>query len=78
MTELGIRDENLVVLEVADIESAQRMCFQGSPSILVNRKDIFTGIEPTGFSYACRLYEFDGQQTGVIPKEVIRKRLMEY
>lgn len=68
--ELGSTDDNLVITEVPDKESAQRLGFQDSPSILVNRKDIYTGQEPTGFSYACRIYEFYGKQTGVIPKGV--------
>jgi len=76
--ELGSTDDNLVITEVPDKESAQRLGFQDSPSILVNRKDIYIGQEPTGFSYACRIYEFYGKQNGVIPKEFIRERLVEY
>jgi hypothetical protein len=75
ITELGISDEQLKISVVPDIDTAKRLCFQGSPSILVNRKDIYTGMEPTGFSYACRMYEFDGERIGVITKEYIRKRL---
>ena len=69
---------NVGITEVPDMESAQRMNFQGSPYILVNRKDIYTETEPAGFSYACRLYEFDGKQTGVIPKGFIREKLGKY
>ncbi len=78
MAELGITDDHLVITEVPDMESTQLMKFQGSPSILVNRKDIYMGMEPTNFSYACRIYDFDGKQTGVIPKAFIRKKLAKY
>ena len=67
----------LKITEVPDIESAQRLNFQGSPTILVNGKDIYTGTEPAGFSYTCRLYEFGGKQTGVIPKKIISVILEE-
>jgi len=63
---------------VPDIDTAKRLNFQGSPSILVNRKDIYTGKESTGFSYACRIYEFGGERTGVISKGFIRETLVEY
>jgi hypothetical protein len=75
MKELGIPESKLKISVVSDIDSARRLGFQGSPSILINRKDIYTGEEPTGFSYACRLYEFDGRKTGELPKEYIRIKL---
>jgi hypothetical protein len=78
MVELGITDDNLVITEVPDMESARRMNFQGSPTILVDGVDIYTGNESAGFSYVCRLYEFNVQQTGVIPTEFIRMKLAEY
>jgi len=76
MVELGIPESQLKISVISDIDSAKRMSFQGSPSILLNRKDIYTGEEPTGFSYAYRLYEFKGQRMGVIPKEFIREKLI--
>lgn len=78
MMELGIPESQLKISVVPDIDSAKRLSFQGSLSILVNRIDIYTGLEPTGFSYGCRLYEFDGQQTGIIPRGFIRENLVEY
>ena len=75
MLEMSIPESQLKISVVPDIDTAKRLNFQGSPSILVNRKDTYTGEEPTGFSYACRLYEFDGEQTGVIPKEFIWEKL---
>ncbi|MBL7138121.1 MAG: alkylmercury lyase [Bacteroidales bacterium] len=78
MAELGIPEHQLKISVVPDLETAKRLSFQGSPSILVNGVDICTGMEPTGFSYGCRIYKFEGRQTGVIPKDYIRERLVEY
>jgi hypothetical protein len=75
MRELEIPESQLKISVVPDLDTAKRLGFQGSPSILVNRKDIYTGEEPTGFSYACRLYEFDGKQTGIIPARFIKEKV---
>lgn len=75
MEELGISNINLKLTEVPNLESAKTLSFQGSPTILLNGKDIYTGEEPMDFSYACRIYQFDGEQTGVISKEFIRAKL---
>jgi len=75
MAEMGIGENKLKIIDVPDAESAQKMKFQGSPSILVDGVDIYTGAEPEGFSYSCRVYEFDGGRTGVIPREFIRRKL---
>jgi len=78
MAEQGISEINLKLTLVPGIESAKTLNFQGSPTILLNGKDIYTGEEPTDFSYACRIYQFDGQQTGVIPKEFIKAQVNEH
>jgi len=78
MTEMGIGENELHIIDVPSPESAQKMKFQGSPSILVDGVDIYTGAEPEGFSYSCRVYELDGKRTGVIPKEFIRNKLEMY
>lgn len=75
MTEMGIGKNELQIIIVPSPEAAQKMKFQGSPSILVDGVDIYTGAEPEGFSYSCRVYEFDGGRTGVIPREFIRRKL---
>jgi len=75
MAEQGISENNLKLTLVPGIESAKSLNFQGSPTILLNGMDIYTGEEPTDFSYACRIYQFDGLQTGVMPKEFIRTKL---
>jgi hypothetical protein len=78
MTEMDIGEPNLKIIEVPNPESAQKMKFQGSPTILVYGIDIYTGVEPAGFNYSCRVYEFDGISSGIIPKEFIRAKLEEF
>ncbi len=77
MAKAGIPAHQLKISVVPDIDTARRLNFQGSPSILVNHKDIYTGEEPAGFAYSCRLYDFDGRQTGEIPVEFILEKLQQ-
>jgi len=77
MEELGVTENHLKMTEVPGIELAKSLNFQGSPTILLDGKDIYTGEEPTDFSYACRIYQFGGEQTGVIPKEFIRAKVQQ-
>ena len=78
MMELHITTDHLKVTEIPDIESAKRVNFQGSPTILVNGKDIYTDEVPVGFSYSCRIYMFNGEQAGCIPKEIIAAKLRNF
>ena len=78
MGEQGITKDHLKLTEVPNIESAKRVNFQGSPTILVNGKDIYTDELPIGFSYSCRIYIFEGEQTGCIPKEFIATKLKNF
>jgi hypothetical protein len=76
--ELGIPDNHIQLVEVPDPGGAEEHRFQGSPTILVDGRDITTGEVPEGFSYTCRVYSFGGERTGVIPREFIRERLAGY
>ncbi len=62
-----------VKIESADEAEAKR--FLGSPTILVNGKDIYTEKAPQNFAYTCRVYIIDGVQTGVLPKEYLYKKI---
>lgn len=75
MSELGISEDRLKITNVPDAESANKLCFLGSPSILIDGCDIYSGGIPKGFNYACRIYDFNGGLTGIIPKGFIRDRL---
>ena len=76
--ELGIPNSSIELVEVRDPAQAEEHRFQGSPTIMVNGKDISTGEIPSGFNDTCRVYSFDGEPTGVIPRGVIRARLNEW
>jgi hypothetical protein len=76
--ELGIPDDDIQLVEVPDPAGAEEHRFQGSPTILLDGRDITTGEVPDGFSYTCRVYSFGGERTGVIPREFIRERLGGY
>lgn len=76
LSELNFSENCLKLTDVPSPELAKELKFQGSPSILIDGKDIYTGEPPCNFSYACRLYRFDVKQTGVIPKEFILQKLI--
>ena len=72
-----IAADELEVIEVPDLKSAEESLFQGSPTILIDGIDIYTNQKPTGFNYSCRVYDIDGKRTGIIPKEYIEMKLSE-
>jgi hypothetical protein len=76
--DLSISDNGISIVEVPDIESAEKNRFQGSPTILVNGIDIYTDSEPVGHNYSCRVYSFGGKQTGIIPKEFIKEKILQH
>lgn len=72
----GIINENqLKITEVPDLDSAERLNFQGSPTILVNERDIYTEKKPVSSNYSCRIYTINGIQTEVLSKEYIRGKI---
>jgi len=75
--EQKIKTDELEEIEVPDLDSAEKSLFQGSPTILIDGIDIYTNQKPTGFNYSCRVYDFDGKRTGIIPKEYIEMKLRE-
>lgn len=77
LKELNISEKVLNIIEVNDIEMAKKLNFSGSPTILVNGKDIYTLEKPVGFNFTCRIYDFGGKKSGVIPKKFIKERLIE-
>lgn len=65
----------LEIIEVPDIDTSKKINFQGSPSILVNGLDIYTGIIPTESSYSCRIYNINGENSGILPRDFIEQRV---
>jgi hypothetical protein len=76
--ELNLKDCDIRVIMVPDMESAERYNFQGSPTILINGIDIYSDSKPVGFNYSCRVYTFAGKQTGIIPKGFIQEKILKY
>jgi len=68
-------DAELSIIEVKDPQQAAVAGFLGSPSILVEGRDLETGQPPTGSSFSCRIYEIEGRRTGLLPKHCITSRL---
>jgi hypothetical protein len=72
LDELGLDIEP----EVIDVDpSTFDGPFLGSPSVLVNGVDVYTGSVPDAFEFSCRTFEIDGERTGSIPASLIRKRI---
>lgn len=76
--ELKLNDNEIQIIQVPDMESSEKLNFQGSPTILVNGIDIYTDTKPIGTNYSCRVYSFNGNQTGIIPKNFIKDKILEY
>lgn len=75
---LKLAESQIEVIEVTDLAVAETLHFQGSPSILIDGKDLITGMVPGGFCYSCRIYPFDPAEPGVIPESVILQRIQGF
>ena len=72
LDELGIDIEP----EVIDVDpSTFDGPFLGSPSVLVNGADVYTGSVPNAFEFSCRTFEIGGERTGSLPASLIRERI---
>jgi len=67
-------DANIELVLVESPEDAQKVGFQGSPSIKIDGIDLED--KNDGFSFNCRLYSVDGELTGTPSKEFIKDRLL--
>ena len=57
-------------IPVTDHEQAEAVGFPGSPTLLVNGRDIETG-SPSQVGFACRTYVVEGKPLGVPPRSWI-------
>ena len=78
MHELNIHDDEINIMQLPDLESAEKNNFQGSPTVLIDGVDIYTGSKPQGYNYSCRVYFFNEIRTGIIPKEFIKEKMLKY
>lgn len=72
-----IPESELKKIEVPDLKTAEEEHFQGSPTILIEGIDIYTGQKPEGFHYTCRIYQFGEKRTGILSKNFIREKIQE-
>ncbi|MGB9893154.1 MAG: alkylmercury lyase [Candidatus Saccharicenans sp.] len=70
-----LREGEIIITEVPDPETAAKLNFQGSPTILYDGYDIYTERRPESFNYSCRVYNLDGRQTGILPREYIKNQV---
>ncbi len=76
--EAGIPKSLVRVIEIPDMETAMKHNFQGSPSIVLDGEDIYTGSPSSGVQYTCRMYDFGSGMTGVFPAEFLIEKLNHY
>lgn len=76
LVKLGeISKEDIKVVEVNDVEIAEKLRFQGSPTILVDGIDIYTEKKPESYSFSCRVYTFNNIQTGILASRYISEQI---
>ncbi|NLJ47507.1 MAG: alkylmercury lyase [Treponema sp.] len=66
---------DLKITNVRGLDRAEELRFQGSPTVLVDGIDVYTGKSPDGFNYTCRIYEMFGKRTGILPKEFLKESI---
>lgn len=75
---VGIPKSLVQVIEIPDMETAITHNFQGSPSVVLDGEDIYTGSPSSGACYTCRMYDFGDGMTGVFPVEFLIEKLNHY
>ncbi len=78
VSENVIPESSIRIVEIVSPEEAEKLNFQGSPTILVNGIDIYNGEIPKSSSFSCRSYVFEGKRTGILSKEFIRNKYEEF
>jgi hypothetical protein len=61
-------------IAVIDYEQAQAVGFSGSPTLLVNGRDVEAGFSSQS-GFACRTYVVDGKPLGVPPRSWIERAI---
>jgi hypothetical protein len=70
-----ISGQEINIVKVNNVVLAEKLNFQGSPTILVDGFDIYTEKKPLSYAYSCRVYVFGRSQTGVISKKYISDKI---
>ena len=66
-----ISNEEIKIVEIKDAKTAEKLNFQGSPTILVDGIEIYSEKKPDTYAYSCRVYTINGNQTGILTSEYI-------
>jgi glutaredoxin len=69
-------DANLKLIRVESPKEAQKVGFQGSPSIKINGQDMEGKMGE--ISFTCRIYNIEGSLIGIPSKEYIREKILKY
>jgi len=77
MEKCNIPENQLKITLVLNEETAKQINFQGSPTILVNGFDLYSGKKPDQLSFSCRLYKINNKSTGILTSEYISQRYNE-
>jgi hypothetical protein len=73
--ELGLQPE-IALVEVTDVETAERLRFLGSPTIRVEGRDVEPGAdERDDFALSCRVYRSEHGLSGQPDAQLIRDAL---
>ncbi len=71
-------DRDYEMINVQTDKKGYTLKFLGSPTILVNGKDIEEGVpEAESFRLKCRVYQIDGRLMSCPPKEFIRTAILK-
>jgi hypothetical protein len=70
-----LRKEQIRVVKVTDSGHAERIKFQGSPTVLLDGMDLYSGKKPETTSYSCRIYEINGRKSGILPTDYLRSKI---
>ncbi|MBI2419031.1 MAG: DUF2703 domain-containing protein [Ignavibacteriales bacterium] len=70
---IGLEDKTVVVkVQVNDAEIARRICFRGSPTLLIAGEDLEMMPSPEQASLSCRYYS-----KGIPSSSMIRSRILQ-
>lgn len=75
LQQLGLDPHMVKDVRIENQEQAETWRFPGSPTILIDGKDLATGEAPTSVGFTCRVYHIDGKPTGVLPTRFIVEKL---
>ncbi|HKM51453.1 MAG TPA: DUF2703 domain-containing protein [Candidatus Bathyarchaeia archaeon] len=73
LNEEGVQAK-IEVIKVETIEQAKKLHFTGSPTILVDGKDIDESIKSHSYALACRAYRLEDGRISPLPSEAMIRR----